>query len=210
MFGGVIALPGPTTPPLVAPASSAAVVSRNSRGAGRDGGTVPGLWPSARPIGNSLRWLDARAVVDFHGLGRELLQESRGIGRLLLPPERPDPAATQVELPLSSRDANKEQPPFLFQLLVVIVGSRVGKQSLLQRVHEDDREFETLGGVQCHQSHRAGFLVPPVDGRGQRDFGKEVMDRSPWVILVELVSRRDQFVKIRQPIVAVITRISAR
>ena len=143
----------------------------------------------------------------FHGLGGQFLQEPGRKGRLLLTPECPDPAAAEVQLALGPGDADEKQPPFLFQLLIVIIRTRVGEQSLLQRVHKDDREFETLGGVQRHQCHGAGLLVPAVDGRRQRDFGQEVVYRGPGMILVELASRRDQFVQIRQAILTVVARL---
>ena len=70
----------------------------------------------------------------FHGLGGQFLQEPGRKGRLLLTPERPDPAAAEVQLALGPGDADEKQPPFLFQLLIVVIRTRMGEQSLLQRV----------------------------------------------------------------------------
>ena len=95
------------------------------------------FWPARPSAGavarDALRRFDARAIVMFHGLGGQFLQEPGRKGRLLLTPECPDPAAAEVQLALGPGDADEKQPPFLLQLLIVIVRTRVGQQSLLQR-----------------------------------------------------------------------------
>ena len=76
----------------------------------------------------------------FHGLGGQFVQEPGRKCCLLLTAEGSDPATAEVKLALGPSDADKKQPSFLFQLPVVIVGTRVRKQSLLQR-----RTIKTTG-----------------------------------------------------------------
>jgi len=68
---------------------------------------------TARPSAGALasvspRRFDARAIVMFHGLGGQFLQEPGRKGRLLLTPECPDPAAAEVQLALGPGDADEK------------------------------------------------------------------------------------------------------
>ena len=169
------------------------------------------FWPARPSAGtvarDALRRFDARAIVMFHGLGGQFLQEPGRKGRLLLAPECPDPAAAEVELALGPGDADEKQPPFLFQLLIVIIRTRVwGSKPSSSAFTKTTGNSRPLAACSVINVTAAGLLVPAVDGRGQRDLGQEVVDRGPGMILVELASRRDQFVEVRQAILAVVAR----
>ena len=97
---------------------------------GRDGGSGP--WVCHHPPGHRQLSVEPRpSGRGFHG-SSGTPSETATEGRLLLPPELPDPAATQVELALGPGDADEEAAAVPLPVAVIIVGSRVRKKSLFQ------------------------------------------------------------------------------
>jgi hypothetical protein len=69
------------------------------------------------------------------------------------PPRRPPPGEGEEEASLRPGDPDVGEPPFLLQGRRIVEGPAVGEDPLLETGDEDDRELETLGGVEGDEGH---------------------------------------------------------
>ena len=110
-------------------------------------------------------------------------------------------------------DAHEHQPPLLLELLRLVQASLVRQNAVLHRDEVDDRKFEPLGGMKCHQGDA---FRPGVPGIGVGDEGGRLQEAAQRIDLaaagpgsrgqrfVVLPGRRHELLDVGQPLEALL------
>ena len=88
-------------------------------------------------------------------LRRDFVDESRRLGRLVFAKHPPARGRREDQAPLRAGDADVAEPPLLFELRLVVGGSRMRKQAFLEARDHHDRELEALSRCASSSSARA-------------------------------------------------------
>ncbi len=166
-----------------------------------------------RPRGQS--WRTAVPVEDIHVVFRllvfrddqiepQLEQEWRGHSAQELPSNRAVSRIAQVQIDPGPRDADEEQPAFLFELVTIAVAPLVREQRVLEADDEDMVEFEPLGGVERHQGRPLARRLIGVGIAEQRDLLEVIQQRRLGRLLVVGGGRIDQFSDVLQRVLTVL------
>jgi hypothetical protein len=82
---------------------------------------------------------------------RNLLEESGGLCGLVFTKHPPASRARQHQPLARSREADVAEAPLLLDLLFVLGRTGVREEAFFHAGDDDDRKFESLGGVHAHQ-----------------------------------------------------------
>ena len=99
------------------------------------------------------------------------------------------------------RDADKQQPAFFLQHVLVFAAPLVRQQAFFHRDDEHNRELQPLRGVQGHQRHAVVVRLPGVGFVDQAGLFQEGFQGAlARIVLVELAGRGEQFLDVGQPL----------
>ena len=126
-------------------------------------------------------------------LGRDLLQELRGRGGLILAEHASPVGAGQHQPRPRASHPDIEQAPLFFKVVGIVLGPRVREEALLEAAQRYDRKLQPLGGMQRHQQHaRVATPLLFVDVRKQRQAIDEATQRGFRLARLVFLRRRDQ------------------
>src|SRR5438093_2082432 len=129
----------------------------------------------------------------------DLVEETRRASRARIP-RAPVGGMEEMDPELRAGECHIEKPPLLLDLGGIVDRRGVGKKTLLEAHHEDDREFEPLRGVDRHEIHRIPFVVPEVHVGQERHFGEETIDGRVLRASQVGLRARDQLVDVLDPL----------